>query len=222
MKRHKKRLVVKGLTLAFAAAAIGAPAAQARPVIGHTDRSPESTTPLTVRQGSSSSPASYSPAAYRALVLRSEGMNARYQQVNAYPNEVRTESETALAQAAYPNEVRTESETALAQESNIAASGTPAAIPDSPYQTPSLAITMPSAAPQVSGNQTQTYGRVLPSTRSGVGIRNSTVSAGTVSTSNTIDWTSAGVGFVTALGAALLLAGAMLASRRNTGRHAPA
>jgi hypothetical protein len=149
-------------------------------------------------------------------------MNARYQQVNAYPNEVRTESETALAQAAYPNEVRTESETALAQESNIAASGTPAAIPDSPYQTPSLAITMPSAAPQVSGNQTQTYGRVLPSTRSGVGIRNSTVSAGTVSTSNTIDWTSAGVGFVTALGAALLLAGAMLASRRNTGRHAPA
>ncbi|HXY85555.1 MAG TPA: hypothetical protein VEH52_08735 [Gaiellaceae bacterium] len=157
-----------------------------------------------------------------ALVLRSEGMKARYQQVNAYPNEVRTESETALAQAAYPNEVRTESETALAQESNIAASGTPAAIPDSPYQTPSLAITMPSAAPQVSGNQTQTYGRVLPSTRSGVGIRNSTVSAGTVSTSNTIDWTSAGVGFVTALGAALLLAGAMLASRRNTGRHAPA
>jgi hypothetical protein len=65
MKRRPKR-ILRGAVLAFAVAAIVAPAAQAKPG------------PLNLGPNAKVESSAYSPQALRALQLRSQGMNDRY------------------------------------------------------------------------------------------------------------------------------------------------
>ena len=72
MKQRRKK-IWRGAVLALAVAGIAAPAAQGKPVGAYTTIGPQTSgTTQTDVQG-------YSTQALRALTLRSEGMNVRYQ-----------------------------------------------------------------------------------------------------------------------------------------------
>jgi hypothetical protein len=77
--KHRRKKILKSMTLAFAVAVVAAPVAGARPYLSGYNASAQQARDALNQIGSSST--SYSPQALRALELRSEGMNQRYTQV---------------------------------------------------------------------------------------------------------------------------------------------